>query len=328
MKYLAFKPSFVLKNRHIQTLYATFFRRQRAPKIELETFELSDGDFLECFWHDKPKKDDKTPIVILFHGLEGSHDSPYIKGVMQHLSKEGFASVLMHFRGCSGKENRLARSYHSGDTEDAKAWITKLSLEYPHSDFFGVGYSLGGNMLLKLMGEWQEKALLKATVAVSAPMQLNICADQMNRGFSKIYQAHLIQHLNSSLLKKYRSHPMQSLIGLNENEAKKLKTFWEFDEAYTAPIHGFSSARDYYERSSAKQYLKNIRKKTLIIHALDDPFMTPEVLPKDDEISDNIQLEISPHGGHVGFIGGSFLKPHYWLETRISHFLKECISNH
>jgi uncharacterized protein len=315
-----FKPAIGLKNRHLQTLYSTFFKKPPLPKTQRETFELADGDFVECFWHHKPEKDANTPIVVLFHGLAGSYRSPYIKGIMHALGAKGFASVLMHFRGCSGKDNRLPRSYHSGDTADAKAWIEHLAAHYPRSPLFGVGYSLGANMLLKLMGEWRDNALLKAAVAVSAPMQLDICANQMDKGFSKIYQAHLMKDLSASLMQKYRAHPMELHLGLSKNAAQKLKTFWEFDHAYTAPIHGFTSAADYYKRASARQYLKEIKKETLIIHALDDPFMTPEVLPKQSDIAPQVHLEVYPHGGHVGFIGGSFFKPRYWLEERIVGF--------
>jgi len=317
-----FKPSWALKNRHVQTLFSTFFRRQKAPEVEVETFELDDGDFVECFWHHKPKTEEKKPIVILFHGLEGSYESPYIQGIMHALAKENYASVLMHFRGCSGTINRLARSYHSGDTADAKAWINHVKQNYPDAPLYAVGYSLGGNMLLKLMGEWQERSPLRACVAVSAPLRLDICADQMNRGFSKIYQAHLMKYLKNSLLKRYQHHPMQSHIGLEKKEVKKLKTFWEFDSAYTAPIHGFASAQEYYQRSSARGFLKDIRTDTLIIHAIDDPFMTPEVLPHANEISKHVTMEVYPHGGHVGFVSGSLFHPKYWLEDRIGSFFE------
>jgi len=323
MKNIPFKPAFGLKSRHAQTLFSTFFRKLPQAKMEMEHFELPDGDFLECFWDEKPKTETKTPIVTLFHGLEGSYKSPYIQGMMSALKKAGFSTVIMHFRGCSGKENRLPRSYHSGETGDAKAWIEHLQKQYPDAPLFAVGYSLGGNMLLKLVSEWRDSSPLKASVSVSAPMQLNICADQMNKGFSKIYQAHLVKHLNASLLKKYQEHPMQSLLSFEEKEIKNIKTFWDFDGVYTAPIHGFSSASDYYKRSSSKQYLKDIRQKTLIIHSLDDPFMTPDVIAKEDEISESVTMEIYPHGGHVGFISGSFFNPIYWLEKRIPQYFKD-----
>ncbi|RLA69060.1 MAG: hydrolase, partial [Epsilonproteobacteria bacterium] len=298
-RYKPFKPAYGFKNGHLQTLFSTFFRRQSQPKIEIEPFELDDGDFVECFWHRRPSPDDKTPIAVLFHGLEGSYESPYIQGVMHALGRAGFSSVLMHFRGCSGKDNRLPRSYHSGDTGDARVWIESLTSRYPDHPLFAVGYSLGGNMLLKLLGEWGSSSPIKAAVSVSAPMQLDVCADRMTRGFSTLYQRHLMQNLKASLLKKYLDHPMQSHIGIDEEHVKKLKTFWEFDDVYTAPIHGFYSAADYYKKSSAKQFLKAIETETLIIQALDDPFMTPEILPEEDEISKSVQLELYPHGGHV-----------------------------
>jgi len=311
-----FKPAFGLKNRHLQTLYPAFFRKQIQPKTKTEVFELDDGDFVECFWCEKPPTDDRD-IVILFHGLEGSYKSPYIQGMMNALQKAGFGSVLMHFRGCSGKQNRLARAYHSGDTADAKAWIKSLSKRYPKSSLHAVGYSLGGNMLLKLLGEWGDKSPLKSAVSVSAPMQLDISANTINKDFSKFYQKHLLKHLKASLFKKYKSHPMQTLIGFEEKNIKLIKTFWEFDDIYTAKIHGFSSAKEYYRLSSAKQYLKSIHTPTLIIHAKDDPFMTEEILPKPSEISPYVKLDIQEHGGHVGFIDGTVLHPIYWLEERV-----------
>ena len=313
----AFEPAFGLKNPHIQTLYSTFFRKSNPLAFEREHFALSDGDFVECFWYQKAFPTQTRPIVVLFHGLEGSYLSPYIQGMIETLLAQGYTPVLMHFRGCSGKENLLSRAYHSGDTSDAKAWIDALHHSYPHAPLFAIGYSIGGNMLLKLLGEYKAQSPLVAIVSVSAPQQLDICANHINKGFAKIYQYHLMRHLKKSLLKKYKTHPMQSLIGIDENAVKKLKTFWDFDDIYTAPIHGFRSAQDYYTRSSAKQYVKHICTPTLIIHALDDPFMSSDILPTKEELSVYVTLEVSTHGGHVGFISGSIFRPKYWLEERI-----------
>ena len=316
-----FEPAFGLKNRHFQTLYSSFFRKQIVLNSSVEVFELDDGDFIECFWCEKPPCDNRD-IVVLFHGLEGSYKSSYIQGIMNSLKNVGISSVLMHFRGCSGKVNRLPRAYHSGDTADAKAWIEHLVKQYPNSNLHAVGYSLGGNMLLKLLGEWKDKSPLVSAVSVSAPMQLDISANTVNKGFAKIYQRYLLKHLKTSLYKKYKNHPMQKLINLEKNSIKNIKTFWAFDDAYTAKIHGFGTAKEYYKRSSAKQYLKSIKTPTLIIHAEDDPFMTKEILPNKSEISDSVKLEIYPHGGHVGFISGTVLKPIYWLENRIVDYIK------
>jgi predicted alpha/beta-fold hydrolase len=320
-----FKPAFGLKNRHFQTLYSALFRKAEPLHVEVETYTLEDGDFLECHWSNKPKDDSNRPIVILFHGLAGSGKSPYIVGVMQELKKNGFASVIMHFRGCSGKENKLPRSYHSGDSGDALSWIKTVASRFPNSKLFGVGYSLGGNMLLKLLGEKADKSPLVAAVSVSAPLQLDICADAMNRGFSKLYQHILLKDLNLSLEKKFDKHDMSKYVNIKKNDVKNLKTFWDFDEAYTAPVHGFTSAQDYYTRCSSRQFLKDIRTPTLIIHAEDDPFMTTDILPTQEELSKTVKFELSAYGGHVGFIGGTFFKPDYWLEKRVVEYFKSFI---
>lgn len=321
--YEPFQPAYGLKHQHLQTIFPTLFRKQSRPEIEIERFELNDGDFVECYWHFPPDKDSQKPIVVLFHGLAGSFDSPYIQGIMIALKKEGFSSVLMHFRGCSGKMNRLPRSYHSGDTADAKLWIETLQQRYPKSPLFAIGYSLGGNMLLKLLGEWGHSSPLCAAVSVSAPLQLDICAQRMNRGFSRFYQYVLLKDLKRNLLKKYKQYDMKAMIGIDEKGVRQLSSFWAFDDVYTGPIHGFNSASDYYQQSSSKQYLKAIITKTLIIHAQDDPFMSPGVLPDKDALSPNVQLEVHDCGGHLGFISGHFFKPRYWLENRIAQYFKK-----
>ena len=317
---MQFKPSFFLKNRHIQTVYSTFFRKPLKLDFKIEEFTLSDGDFLECYWHNTNKQ--TKDIVILFHGLAGSWESPYIQGVMKELSNASFTSVIMHYRGCATKPNKLPRSYHSGDTKDALEFVNSIKQRYPNAKLYGVGYSLGANMLLKLLGEQKNNKLFYKAVAVSAPMLLDVCANKMDIGFSKIYQKRLLKDLNLALEKKYDMFDMQSLIGLKKEDISKLDTFWKFDGAYTAPIHGFSSAQDYYSRCSSRQFLKDIKTPTLIIHSKDDPFMTPEVLPNKDELSETIELLILEKGGHVGFIGGSFFKPVYWLEKKIVSYLK------
>ncbi len=322
---MKFEPSFGLKNRHIQTLYASFFRKFKPLAFESEIFELSDGDFIEAYWYKHKKHTPSTPIIILFHGLTGSYASPYIQGAVRALNKAGYSCVVMHFRGCSGKENRKARSYHSGDTQDAQEFIHSLHIRYPNAALGGVGYSLGANMLLKYLGQTQEKSLLKTAAAVSAPMLLDVCATQMQKGFSQFYQKILLKDLQKSLLKKYDKHPMQQLIGLKKEDVKKLKTFWLFDEAYTAKINNFASAKEYYKKSSAMGYLKEIQTPTLIIHAKDDPFMTPEVIPNKSDISKSITLQILENGGHVGFISGTLLHPKYWLDKRVTTFFQEHI---
>lgn len=325
---MPFHPPFLLRNKHLQTVYATFFRKPLKLTTSCEVFELEDGDFVDCYWLHKPKEDNATPIVILFHGLEGSHESPYIQGAMQTLTQAGYACVLMHFRSCSGRDNRQPQTYHSGETGDAKAWIKHVQRQFPHSPLFAVGYSLGANMLLKLLGEYKDESPLKAAIAISAPMQLDISADAISRGSSRFYESYLLRSLKETLLKKYQQHDMKALLGKTPEQIKNIRTIREFDDIYTSKINGFEDAQDYYIKNSAKQYLPHITINTLIIHALDDPFMTPSVLPQKDhtefnKIPLNVKLEIHQHGGHVGFVMGSIFKPIYYLEHRILAYFDE-----
>ncbi|MBD5770154.1 hydrolase [Marinomonas colpomeniae] len=322
-----FNPTFLLKNKHLQTVYATFFRKPIQLATTCEVFELGDGDFVDCYWLNKPDQGSATPIVVLFHGLEGSHKSPYIQGAMQTLMEGGYACVLMHFRGCSGRDNRLPKTYHSGQTSDAKAWIEHIKKTFPNAPLFAVGYSLGANMLLKLLGEYEHNSPLKAAIAISAPMQLDISADAISHGSSRLYESHLLRSLKATLLQKYKQHDMEALLGKSPEQIQRISTIREFDDIYTSKINGFYGAQDYYIKNSAKQFLPNIKTNTLIIHALDDPFMTPSVLPEQNNafngIASNIEMEIHQHGGHVGFVMSSVFKPIYYMEHRILGYFNQ-----
>ena len=242
---------------------------------------------------------------------------------MQKLDKQGYNTVLMHFRSCSGVMNLKPIAYHSGKTDDALEVINDLKHRFPNSKLFSIGFSLGANMMLKLLGELGNNSPFTASISISAPMQLDLGSDRVNQGLSKYYQSYLLKNLNNLLEQKYEMHNMKTLINLEKKDIKNLKSFWDFDNAYTAPIHGFKDAQDYYTKSSAKQYLKNIQTPTLIIHALDDPFMPKEILPNKDEISSSVELEIYEHGGHVGFINGTLLHPKYFLEERIQKYFNQ-----
>ena len=316
-----FKPSKILKNRHIQTLYASFFRKDFPLEYNIEEFTLSDGDFLDIYYTKDLLPDDAEAVCVIFHGLAGSYKSPYVQGISYELKQYGIAPVVMHYRSTSGRDNRYPQTYHSGKTDDTLEFLHELKSRYPDKKLFCIGYSLGANMLLKLLGELGKASFIDAAIAVSAPMNLETCANIMQKGFSRIYQEHLLKELRASLELKYQKHDMQKLIGLKKEDIKNLKTFWDFDEAYTAKIHGFSSAKEYYKQCSSKQFLHNITTPTLIIHAQDDPFMHPSVIPSQNEVSSSVTLDILPNGGHVGFINGSLLKPDYWLEKRIITYL-------
>jgi len=317
--YKKFTPAFGLKNKHLQTLYSTFFKPSLNLDFEIERFEFEDTDFTQCYWYKTKNSNKNTPVVMLFHGLAGSYKSPYIQGTMKKLSDVGFDCVLIHFRGCD-IPNNLPRSYHSADTQDAKEILNSLQKRYSDNKFYAVGYSIGGNMLLNLLAQLKDASPFEKAISVSAPMQLDICANSMNKGFSRFYQYILLKDLKKALEEKFDRFDMQSLIGIKKSQIKDIKDFWEFDNIYTAPIHGFKTAQNYYKVCSAKQYLKDIQTQTLIIHSRDDPFMSEEILPNADEISPCIELEIYDYGGHVGFISNSIFRANYWLEERIVNY--------
>ena len=319
-----FKPASGLTNPHFQTMLPRFIRRKSKLAFYHEELELDDGDFLDLAWTEL--SEEVKPVVLVFHGLEGSIESPYAHGIMSAIKKQGWKAVLMHFRGCSGRMNRLPRSYHSGETDDAKQLISHIKAHYPDAPLAAVGFSLGGNMLLKLQAELGHKSPFLAAVSVSAPLLLSNCAIKLSKGFSRVYQNHLIAHMKKNLKSKASVHDYASLIGLDTRQINRINSFREFDNQVTAPLHGFKGVDDYYQKCSSRQFLKDIQAPTLVIQSLDDPFMSDDVIPEMAELSKFTRLEISQYGGHVGFIGGSLIKPVFWLERRIPEFLAEFLS--
>jgi predicted alpha/beta-fold hydrolase len=313
-----FTPAFGLKNRHLQTVYASFFRKDIKLDYEIEEYTLKDEDFIECYWLNKKKAN--INIFVIFHGLEGSYKSPYIKGIMNTLSKKNQAVVLVHFRSCGRKVNKKAKTYHSGDSSDAIEYLKYLHERYPNTNIFTIGYSLGGNMLLKLLGKDFIDNFIKKSICISVPLDLSISAKVLDSGFARFYQKHLLKLLKESLIKKYEQYDYKKLIGLDRKRVDKISSIKEFDELYTSKVNDFGSAENYYKVNSSKQFLKNIKTKTLIIQALDDPFMNKDILPLKDELSKNCTLEIYDKGGHLGFIEGSIFKPEYILEKRIIEY--------
>lgn len=312
-----FKPAWWLRNPHLQTIWPTLLRPAQKIELSLETFELSDGDFLDLAW--LQEKDPSKPLVVLLHGLCGSVNSPYAMGTLRAVELAGWRGVLMHFRGCGSLHNRLHRGYHAGDTADLNEVIDFLLEKSPHAPIAAIGYSLGGNVLLKWLGETREKNPLTAAIAISVPFDLPKVVNRINRGFSRLYSHYLLQQLRDSILNKLSD----TYSPVNLEKIKKAGSFQEFDTQYTAPVHGFADAFDYYQRASSRHYLKYIAKPTLILHAEDDPFMTPDAIPNEDELSEFVTLEVSRQGGHVGFISGRWpWNIEYWLENRILSFLK------
>ena len=314
-----FTPAWWLRGAHAQTLWPYLFGDKTVPGLAPERLELPDGDFVDLCWTTGNDINDATPVVAVFHGLEGNIHSPYAARVMTTVRNQSWRGVFMHFRGCSGEPNRGRGSYHSGHTTDIAFLLYTLRRRFPRARLFAVGYSLGGNALLKYLGEQGTAAPLVAAAAVSVPFLLADGAERLNRGLSRLYQRHLISLLQRKVLRKVGL----GRLDFEPAEVARLKTFYLFDDVVTAPLHGFAGADDYYARCSSRRYLRDIRTPTLILHAHDDPFMTPASIPGSEELPDQVRLELSEKGGHVGFISGSLpWRPDYWLERRLlSYFL-------
>lgn len=319
-----FVPAPWLGNPHLQTLWGPLWRRTIHLERQRERIWLKDGDFLDLDWHGPHQAD--TPLVLVLHGLTGSSNSPYVVGLQQAMAVEGWASVALNWRGCSGEPNLRSRSYHSGASEDLVEVIAHLRALRPMAPLYAVGYSLGGNVLLKHLGESGANSELLGAVAVSVPFRLDECADRIGQGFSKVYQRHFMREMLAYVRDKQRRFQHEGLSeGLAELSAlgslENMRTFWDFDGRVTAPLHGFADAQDYYRRASSCYFLGEIRTPTLIIQAVDDPFVFRHSLPEAHELSSSTEFELQARGGHVGFVDGTLKKPAYYLERRIPLWL-------
>lgn len=317
-----FTPAIWLGNCHLQTIFSRIHRPRPWIDTRCQWYQTPDGDQLALHTPQTLADDPRKPLVLILHGLEGSVASPYAQGLMASLMRHNYQVAVMHFRGCGGIPNRLPRAYHSGDSEDPRWLMQQLRRCLPNTPLMAVGYSLGGNVLLKWLGEDGQGSPLRAAVAVSAPMDLHACSRRINSGLSRIYQRHLLASLKSSLQRKVAIPAFGPELS-KLREADNFANFHRFDDAFTAPLHGFRDVDDYYTRASSKPLIRNIARPTLIIHALDDPFICPSAIPSESEVSAHVSMEVSRRGGHVGFVGGSPWRPRYWLESRIPRFLSE-----
>lgn len=320
-----FRPMTGASNAHLQTLLPRLVRRRVTLKPHWQRLTLPDGDFVDLAWSEDPAQARNKPRVVLFHGLEGSFHSPYAHGLLQAWKARGWLGVVMHFRGCSGVPNRLNRIYHSGETDDASYFLQWLRAEWGDVPTAAVGISLGGNMLACLMGKQGNDCLLDAGVMVSAPLMLEPCSLRLEQGFSRLYQRYLLGLLKQNARRKLRAWPGTLPVDLVQLES--MRQLREFDNAITARAHGFIDASDYYRRCSAMPLLPEIRKPLLIIHAQDDPFMTPDVIPDPALLPSNVEYQLTQHGGHVGFVGGTLRSPQMWLEQRIPQWLTTWLEN-
>lgn len=283
---------------------------------------MPDDDFLDVWRIDAIKG---SPRILLLHGLEGGVRSHYVRGILGEARRRGWGADLLIFRSCGGEINRTPRFYHSGETTDLSFAIDRLLAEFPTSPFFLAGVSLGGNVLLKFLGERQDTVPLRvlAAAAVSVPYDLARSSRRIDRGFSRVYQAHFLRSLRRKATLKHASFPDR----LSAGALVRGRTLYAFDDSVTAPLHGFVDADDYYTQSSAISWLSGIRVPSLLLSAVDDPFLPGEVLEEVRERATHnpwLHVEFVERGGHVGFIGGRIpWRPIYYAERRLGDFFEQ-----
>ncbi|MEW5011957.1 MAG: alpha/beta fold hydrolase [Cycloclasticus sp.] len=320
----SFIPPRGLSNPHIQTLWPSAFRPAIKLRRQRERIDTEDNDFFEVDWYGTGRRG----VVILLHGLTGSSRSHYILGLQSVLADDGYRVAAINFRGCSGTINLKAGSYHAGFTDDIDQLYRLIRQRYPSLPVYSMGFSLGGNMMLKWLAEKGSSLRLEAAMAVSVPYCLASCADRVEQGFSKLYRYHLISALKQQLADKKRYFAQQGisdeLARLNSlGDLREIRSFWQFDHQVVAALNGFDDVHDYYAQCSSLGYLKNIQLETLLINALDDPFMSRSVLPKEHELGKNMCLINPENGGHVGFMMKQQGRLAYWLESLALCFLNQ-----
>ena len=307
---------------HAQTIYPLLIRPDPLP-YHRDRWETPDGDFIDLDWNVVPPASngaDTRPLLVLFHGLEGSSVSHYAITLMRAATAIGWSGVVVNFRGCSGESNRLPRAYHSGDSDEIDWILRRLRALCPTRPCYAVGVSLGGNALLKWLGERQAVAgdCLRAAAAISAPLDLTACGHHLARGFNRIYTQYFLRTLKRNATEKLRRYP-----GLfDERRMSAANSLYEFDDVVTAPLHGFAGADDYWRKASSKPWLTGIRLPTLVLNAQNDPFLPAQALPLARQAAASVRLEFPRQGGHVGFVTGSLPGRLDWLPQRLLHFFQ------
>ncbi len=316
----AFVPAAWLPGPNLQTVFARMARPFPRPAGRRERWELPDGDFLDVDRFDGPSP--AAPLVAVCHGLEGSSRAPYVRGLVAVALRRGLAAAAINFRGCSGEMNRLPRFYHSGETEDLAYSVGRLAGERPGRPLCLAGFSLGGNVVVKYLAERGQAApsQLVAAAVISVPFDLAACARAVDGpGFwTAVYRERFLRTLRSKALRKARTFTGL----LDPARVRAIRTFTEFDERVTAPLHGFASAADYWARSSSGKLLDRVRRPLLALAAADDPIVPAGSLPlMAARANPRVTLEVVPAGGHAGFVAGPLWRPRYWAEERAVEFL-------
>ncbi len=319
---IIYSPAWWVPGGHLQTLWGKFFRRETPAPTVVERWDTPDGDFLELH---RLVAEGNAPRVLLLHGLEGTVRSHYAQGLLSEAARRRWGADLLIFRSCGSELNRTRRFYHSGETGDLSFVLERIVHEFPSSPLALAGVSLGGNVLLKFLGERGDDlpAQLKAAAAISVPFDLARSSKQINRGLSKLYQHFFLNSLRRKAQEKARRFPDLA----PNHRIAALRTLEDFDNLITGPLHGFRDAQDYYERSSSLPWLIRIRLKTLLLSAVDDPMLPPAVLDEVRETAERnraLRVEIVRRGGHAGFVTGSApWRPFYYAEHRVGEFFAE-----
>ena len=313
-----YRPPWWYRGRHLQTLWGPLLRRGRSPALRRERVETPDGDFLDLDW--LAGRDRGAPLVVILHGLEGSSRSHYVSGLLRELAQVGWRGLVVNFRSCGGEVNRTRRMYHSGETEDLDFVLRRLTAREPKLRLGLVGVSLGGNVALKWLAERGDlaPAQVVGAVAISTPFNLVACAAALDRGLNRaLYTVNFLSTMKIKLDKKAVLY--EGVIDLPA--ARKAKTFAQYDRLVTAPLGGFASEHDYWARSSSGPLLTQIRRPTLLINALNDPFIPSSSLPRALIAKSRwIQAAFVAEGGHAGFLQGAS-GARSWAEARAVEFL-------
>ncbi|MCM4159111.1 alpha/beta fold hydrolase [Antarcticibacterium flavum] len=311
-----YKAPLLFRNYHISTIYASALRKVPRPPFKRERLELEDGDFMDIDWSSAPGKN--TRVVIILHGLEGSSNRPYVMGMTNHFNKNGWDVAAVNLRGCSGEMNRLYRSYNAGASEDLEQVIAHILDGNIYSELALTGFSLGGNLMLKYLGEDRKLPKeIKGAVAISAPCDLYKSLLKLQEPQNFIYSRRFVNKLKKQLLLREQKFPGQ----ISTEEIASCRSLYSIDDLYTGKAHGFEGARDYYEKSSALNFIPNIKIPTLLLNATNDAFLSrnssPEGLAQNNR---HFYLETPKHGGHVGFLQN---KEETYAEERAVEFINK-----
>ena len=299
---------------HAQTLYPYLFLRRAPPPYRRERVETPDGDFVDLDWLDGPPG---APVVVLFHGLEGSSRSHYASALLGAVARRGWRGVVPHWRGCGGEPNRLPRAYHSGDHAEAGWMLGAVRARIGGVPAFAVGVSLGGSALLDWLGR-EAAPTLAAAASVSAPIDLVASGHSIDHGWNRLYASNFLRTLLPKAFEKARRFPGR----LDAAALRRVRRLRDFDDCVTAPLHGFRDALDYWSRGSSLPHLSAIAVPTLVLNARNDPFIPGDSLPGSGDVSAAVTLDFPEHGGHVGFTGGAFPGGLEWMTGRVLDFFE------